>query len=161
MAATTTLKNGLEIASHLVKLTKPQFVNGCWHKPKLTPLMLSKGIIKEKESWLQRPDTSSTFVPKEKKPYDRRLNPKGHKFQRERAAREKMIEDKLKKMPQLIKAHHEELKKLRNDQAKKELFKALFDKYPEVKQAKSNEKAALSSTKTLKGGKGGKGGKGK
>jgi len=105
--------------------------------------------------------------------------------------REKMIEDKLKKMPQLIKAHHEvllirpldlslcflvtilfvthhlthfvvffqELRKLRNDQAKKDLFKALFHKFPEVKQPKGADKA-LAPTKSLKGsGKGGKGGK--
>eukprot|EP00123_Amoebidium_parasiticum_P019520 comp26248_c0_seq1/m.47085 comp26248_c0_seq1/g.47085 ORF comp26248_c0_seq1/g.47085 comp26248_c0_seq1/m.47085 type:complete len:133 (-) comp26248_c0_seq1:84-482(-) len=108
-----------EAALALTQATTPvKLAKGGWMKPKITPKQLA--TLRKNAALM------GVEFPVPPKPYFEKapVKPKGHKWEKEKAAREAKIKANLAKMEDMIAEHH---KKLRDDrQAKKEKKRAML-----------------------------------
>eukprot|EP00118_Oscarella_pearsei_P025239 m.307809 g.307809 ORF g.307809 m.307809 type:complete len:147 (+) comp42853_c0_seq1:38-478(+) len=106
-----------KIAPEILKIldhSKPTFRDGLWRKPAVSAMKLARlrnQYISAGYHWPQEPLRDRTK--------DR--PPKGHKWERERGARQAMIQDNLKRMPTIIEEYKAERKLKRKKDSGKEL----------------------------------------
>ena len=89
-----------ELLQKLITDARPTYVNGRWRKPHLSAMQLAKLRKQYHFEGIQFPE-----IPKNKKIRDFVKPPqvqKGHKFQREKEARNKKIKENMAKMPKMI-----------------------------------------------------------